>query len=449
MAELKETEENLWLIPSVIECPSCGLIQKHHEIHHGELLACERCGRELFRYPVARNISVPLAFTLSAAILYFMMIFFPLLSINIYGRENSLSVLDGSFEFVHQGWSLVGILVGFVSALFPLLVIFLMLILLGFSLRSKLPFWYAHVLHAYKVLRPWSMIEVYILGVFVAYTKLVDMAYVHIEYALYAIIFLMIFMSIIDASVDFRALWKRCMVFSETISDQGLLKVKPYEKETLPDYDHLLSCEACHLVFAVDHAIEENEFVAECPRCGKKLYKRKENSLNRSLALLVAAFILYIPANLYPIMTMTMTGRASSHRIFQGVVELWQSHMIPLSLLVFFASITVPVLKIAGIATMIGSSLLQSKRYLIVRSKLFQMISFVGRWSMIDVFMISILIALIKFDALANVRADFGIVAFASVVILTIFAADVFDPRIMWDYAGKNKKIFHSKENKG
>lgn len=454
MSELKETDTNLWLINSVIECPSCGCIQKHAEIHHGELIACYRCGHELFRHPITNHRSVPFAFTIASAILYLMMLFFPLLSINIYGRENSLGVLNGSFEFIHQGWSLVGILVGFVAALFPFFVIVLMLLILWFSRKPQLPFWFAHILAAYKTLRPWSMIEVYILGVFVAYTKLVDMAYVHIDYALYAIIFLMISMSITDASVDFAALWKRCNIYSKTVSNKSLINVKPYENEGLPSYNHMLSCEACHLVFATDHVIREDEFIAECPRCGKKLYKRKENSLNRSLALLLAALILYIPANLYPIMTMTMMGKASSHRIFQGVIELWQSNMIPLSLLVFFASITVPVLKIAGIATMIGSSLFQSKRYLVFRSKLFQVISFVGRWSMIDVFMISILIALIKFDALANVQADFGIVAFAAVVILTIFAADVFDPRLMWDYAGMNienklnKTIQKSKELK-
>lgn len=426
------------MVHSVVECPSCGLIQKYDQVRQGEVADCHRCGRELFRHPITRHLAVPFAFAVTSAILYFMMLFFPLLSVSIYGRENSLRVLNGAFEFVHQGWQVVGILVGLVVVFLPLFVIALMLLILWFASRPRLPFWFVYMLYGYKALRPWSMIEVYILGVFVAYTKLSDMAYVHLDYALYAIILLMVSMSIMDASVDFQALWARCSIRFNTINDQVMMRVKPYEKEELPDYDHMLSCEACHLVFVTEQAIGPDQFVAECPRCGKKLYKRKQNSINRSLALLLAAFIFYIPANLYPIMTMTMMGKESSHRIFQGVIELWQSHMIPLSLLVFFASITVPVLKIAGIAAMIGSSLFQLKGGLVFRSRLFQAISFVGRWSMIDVFMISILIALIQFDALANVQAEFGIVAFAAVVVLTIFAADVFDPRLMWDYAGMN-----------
>lgn len=452
VSESGETSKNLWLLDHVLECPSCGLVQEYSPLQKGELIACHRCGRELSRHPVTSHQAVPFAFAIASAILYLMMICFPLLSIDIYGRENSLGVLNSSMEFMDQGWEMVGILVGLVAALFPLVAIVLILLILWGSRQPKLPRQFAAFLHAYRVLRPWSMIEVYILGIFVAYTKLSNMAYVKLDYALYAIIALMISMSITDASIDFAALWKRCRICAKVKGKNGIFRIQPYSERHLPDYQHLISCEACHLVFATDHPVADEEIVADCPRCQNRLHKRKVNSLNRSLAFLVAAFIFYIPANLYPIMTMTMMGKESDHRIFQGVIELWQSHMVPLALLVFFASITVPVMKIAGIATMIGVSLFGSKRYLVLRSRLFQLICFVGRWSMIDVFMISILIALIKFNALATIRADFGIVTFAAVVILTIFAADAFDPRLMWDYAGMNRTDhagdFSAKENR-
>lgn len=443
--EITELKEEISIVNQTIECPSCGLVQKYPDIKHGELVACQRCGLELFRHPISRKWAVPFAFALSSLILYVMMISFPLLSVNIYGRTNSLGILNGSIEFMHQGLGIVGFLVALVVIIFPIVTIGLMLTILYFSRLEKFPFFFPKLLHLYRLLRSWSMVEVYILGVFVAYTKLVGMAYVEIDYSLYAMVLLMISMSITDASTDFASLWDRCTVNETMIFHQKSVRVTHYHYDILPQNDHLASCECCSLVFTTHNEIKEDQHIGICPRCGKKIHKRKLNSLNRSIALLLAAFIFYIPANLYPIMSTTMMGRSSSHKIFGGVVELWQSQMVPLAILVFVASIAVPVLKISGIGLMIGASLMRSKKWLVMRSKLFRVITFIGRWSMIDVFMISILIALIHFDALATVHAHVGILMFAAVVVITIFAADVFDPRLMWDYAEMNNSDHNQK----
>lgn len=446
MLECKELNETLCIVDEAVECPSCGLVQKYSEVKHGELVACHRCGRELFRHPISRTWTIPFSFAISSAMLYVMMIAFSLLSVNIYGRTNSLGVLSGSIEFMHQGLGVVGVLVAFAVVVFPMMAISLMLMILYFARYQTLPSFFPKLLHLYRVLRPWSMVEVYILGVFVAYTKLVGMAYVEIDYSLYSMVLLMITMSATDVTVDFAGLWDRCPIKTTTIFHQKEVEVRHYQSQKLPHNDRVASCECCGLVFATNQSIHEDGHIGLCPRCGNKIHKRKPNSLNRSLALLFAAFIFYIPANLYPIMSTTMMGMSSSHRIFGGVVELWQSNMVPLALLVFVASIAVPVLKISGIGIMIGASLMRSKKLLIARSKLFQVISFIGRWSMIDVFMISILIALIHFDALATVNAHVGILMFAAVVVVTIFAAEFFDPRLMWDYAGMNNSEHHQSE---
>ena len=159
------------------------------------------------------------------------------------------------------------------------------------------------------------------------------------------------------------------------------------------------------------------------------------------MLLVGCAVILYIPANLFPVMTIIKLNRGGGHTILNGVVELYQAHMLPLALLVFFASITVPVLKIAGLSLMALGAWRGSKVRLVDRSRLFRVIDFIGRWSMIDVFMVSILSALVHFGGLANITAEAGMFAFASVVVLTIFAADSFDPRVMWDAAGLNGPI--------
>ncbi|CAI3922231.1 paraquat-inducible protein A [Commensalibacter communis] len=438
MLESKKLNEAICIVDQVVECHSCGLVQQYPEVNHGELVACHRCGLELFRHPLSRQWAVPFAFAISSVILYLMMVSFPLLSVNIYGRTNSLGILNGSIEFMHQSLGSVGALVGLVVVVFPIVIIGLILSILYYSRFTILPSFFPRLLHLYRLLRPWSMIEVYILGVFVAYTKLVGMAYVQIDYSLYAMVLLMISMSITDASTDFATLWERCAINKTMVYRHKQVEVGHYHSDILPENDYLASCECCGLVFKTDTSIHEDEHIGTCPRCGKNIHKRKPNSLNRSLALLITAFVFYIPANLYPIMSTTMMGRVSSHQIFGGVVELWQSQMIPLALLVFVASIAVPVLKISGIGLMIAASIMRSKKWLVMRSKLFRVITFIGRWSMIDVFMISILIALIHFDALATVHAHVGILMFAAVVVVTIFAADTFDPRLMWDYAKMN-----------
>jgi len=177
-----------------------------------------------------------------------------------------------------------------------------------------------------------------------------------------------------------------------------------------------------------------------CPRCGFALHHRKPESLIRTWALVLAALILYIPANMFPILTVIRFGAGQPSTILEGVRELMAAGEWPLALLVFFASITVPVLKLAGlilllITTMMG---LQSRRR--DRVVLYRVLDAVGRWSMIDIFMESILVALVQFGAVVTIVPGPGALAFAAVVILTMFAARTFDPRLMWDGANATAK---------
>jgi paraquat-inducible protein A len=151
--------------------------------------------------------------------------------------------------------------------------------------------------------------------------------------------------------------------------------------------------------------------------------------------LLVAAIILYLPANLYPIITVIRFGRGEPSTILNGVIELVQAGMIPLAILVFLASITVPLLKLLGLTAMLIMTHDRSGRALRERTRLYRLIESVGRWSMIDVFMLTTLVALVHMGFIATVLPGPGAVAFAAVVILTMLAARSFDPRIMWDVA--------------
>lgn len=171
----------------------------------------------------------------------------------------------------------------------------------------------------------------------------------------------------------------------------------------------------------------------DCPRCGAPLHARKPNSLTRTWALTLTAYILYIPANLLPVMTVTMSGRGEPDTILSGVKELLLGGMWPLALLVFFASVTVPVLKLLVLTYLLLSVQFRSRWRPRERTALYRVTESVGRWSMIDIFVIAILVALVKLGALATIDAGAGAVAFGGVVVTTMFAAMSFDPRLIWD----------------
>jgi paraquat-inducible protein A len=227
----------------------------------------------------------------------------------------------------------------------------------------------------------------------------------------------MLVMAAGDATLDPDAVW-------EALPPRGEAHGRAADPHAPP-----LACDMCHCVsFGQTH----------CPRCGAALHRRKPHSLSRTCALVLAAAILYLPANLLPVLTFVRLGRGEPSTIIEGVRQLAAAQMWPLALLVFFASITVPVLKILGLTLMLVTTWRGSAWRLVERTRLYRIVDFIGRWSMIDVFMISILTALVRLGLLASVYPGPGVLAFCAVVLLTMVAAACFDPRLMWDAAGRN-----------
>lgn len=193
----------------------------------------------------------------------------------------------------------------------------------------------------------------------------------------------------------------------------------------------LLSCHQCHLLCHVENPYLDAE--TKCPRCGEWLHSRKPNSITRTWALVITALILYLPANLLPVMHVTSLGKVQSDTILSGVVYLLLSGMWPLALLVFFASVVVPLLKLFILVYLLISVQRESKWRPKDRTRLYRITEAVGRWSMVDIYVVTILVALVKLGALATIEAGVGAVFFGGVVVVTMFAAMTFDPRLIWD----------------
>lgn len=191
----------------------------------------------------------------------------------------------------------------------------------------------------------------------------------------------------------------------------------------------LVACHSCGLVNRCPQVCSQ----LRCARCDSALHRRIPRSVSRSWAFLVAAVMLYLPANLLPIMHVTTLGQVRADTIVSGAEFLLVHGMWPLALIVFVASILVPLAKMLILAYLLISVQRRSARRPLDRTRLYRFTEFVGRWSMVDVFVVTVLVALVHLGAVARIEAGMGALFFAAVVILTMFAARTFDPRLIWD----------------
>ena len=190
----------------------------------------------------------------------------------------------------------------------------------------------------------------------------------------------------------------------------------------------VIGCHICGLVCR-DAGVED----AACPRCGAELHRRKPDSCARTWALLVAAFLLYIPANVLPIMRTVSLGDVDDNTILSGVVELWVKGSPDLAVIVFTASIVVPMMKFLVMTTLLLSVHRGTNWARTQRSKLFRLVEFIGYWSMLDVIVVALTSALMQFQVLGAAEPRAGIAFFCAVVIVTMLSALSFDPRLIWD----------------
>ena len=193
----------------------------------------------------------------------------------------------------------------------------------------------------------------------------------------------------------------------------------------------LVSCTICHLLVRTPAVRVDSP--GKCPRCGATLHSRKRHSIARTLALIISAFLFYIPANLMPITKITSLGEVQTDTIMSGVIYFISTGMWPIALIIFTASIFVPVLKLFTLTFLVISVQHRSTWRRKDRTRLYRITEAIGRWSMVDVFVVTILVALVQLGALANIEAQKGAVFFAAVVVITMFAAISFDPRLIWD----------------
>ncbi|MEJ2199922.1 MAG: paraquat-inducible protein A [Desulfuromonadaceae bacterium] len=192
----------------------------------------------------------------------------------------------------------------------------------------------------------------------------------------------------------------------------------------------LASCHVCKLLTPLAQLAARR---GHCPRCGSLVHQRKTDSLNRCWALIIASAILYLPANLLPMTHTAHLGKIQEDTIISGVIYFLSTGSWPIALVIFIASIFVPLLKLFILAALLISVHRGSRWRPVDRTRLYRMTELVGRWSMVDIYVVTILVALVKLGALADIEAGAAAPFFALMVVLTMFAAMAFDPRLIWD----------------
>jgi len=401
--------------PQLRECPGCGLFQTVPALAPGMTAQCIRCPTTLRRTSTHRLDHI-IAITVAAFVLLVVMCSTTLMSVETAGISHTANLFSGPEELVRRNMAALGAVVVFVTVLAPLGRLIGALYVLVRSHESRPPRHLRRVFALAEKLRPWSMIDVFVFGVFVAYVKLGDLVTIGLAAGVYALLALTFVLVWMDSALDREAVWERLDHRSPTGgSCRGSAGA--------------VGCETCGLVSMPPPEDER------CPRCESVLHERKRDSIARTWALVIAAAVLYIPANYYPVLTVVQLGAGQPSTILGGVEELLTARQYPLAALVFFASIAVPMLKLAGLSIMLIATQTGRVGWLRDRTRLYHIVRFIGRWSMIDIFMESLLGALVVFGSVITIEPGVGALAFCGVVILTMFAAETFDPRLMWDAA--------------
>jgi paraquat-inducible protein A len=413
----------------LIACHECDLLQRETPLQRAAVARCARCGAELYRdHP--DSIDRALAFTLAAMILFAVANAFPIVGLSVQGDLVETTLFGAAQSLYRDGmWPIAGLV--FVTTIaMPLLQMLTMAYLLLPLRLGGMPHGYEVVFRTLHLARPWAMTEVLILGMLVALVKLAVIASVVPGVSLWAFGAVMILLAAAAASFDPRELWVRLQSTSAN-SEPG---DATHASAATAARAGLFVCHECGLLSKAGRHAHEGR----CMRCGAALHFRKAASITRTWAFIISAIVLYIPANALPVMNTSSLFGSEKDTILSGVVYLWTSGSWPLAIIVFTASIAVPMLKIIALIFLVVSVQFRSTWLLKRRTTIYRLVELVGRWSMLDIYVITILVALVQFSALATIQAGAGAVAFGAVVVLTMFAAMSFDPRLIWDAAEKN-----------
>lgn len=357
------------------------------------------------------------------------------MSFTFAGGTNRIAVTSGPVEVIRLGSTFVGVSVLFCALISPIVWGLGMLYVLGGLAAGVLGPCSATVLRVMQKLRPWVMLEVFLLGILVTHGKLAHDGAVAFGRGFYLYLAALGVWIVISRRVKFSRLWEillpagrvpeACSLvrddFSGEVGDAGTCDI---------DVTNLIGCDTCGMVQSVPHVTKSCEL--SCTRCHAGLHECPHAALRRCVVLLVLAMLMLIPANFVPIMRIAKLGPPEPATVWEGIKLLYFDGSPALAVLVFVASLLVPIVKVVVIATLVLCR--HPKRPSTARrmTKAHRFVATIGRWSMVDMFVVALLIGLVQLGSLASVDPKPGAIAFLAVVLLTIIAAEELHPKLFW-----------------
>ncbi|NNC24065.1 paraquat-inducible protein A [Salinisphaera sp. USBA-960] len=395
-------------------CDECDWMSRVPVRYSGQRAHCPRCGHHLTG-PAQPTLQAPAAWAVAALVLLGLAFAFPFIGFSSHGIGHVMRFGDTVGALTAHGYALIAFVLIVTTVVVPgLYALGLGYVVAGVHVGLRLP-GMGVTARLLRRLEPWMMPDVLIVGVLVSLIKIVGMADVHLDaafvlYCGYALALLRSTM-LVDWPAVWAAIAPRVSAAAATPGATGAAQAAT-------------ACAGCGLPI-------DDGFRGRCPRCGKRQRAAVVDRRQLTGALLVTSALLYIPANIYPVMVIEQLGNQQPQTIAAGILHLVHAGDWPIATVIFVASIIVPIAKIVALAWLCLVSCYKPRAPLMY-TQLYRVTEKIGRWSMIDVFVVAMLATLVQTDGLMSVTPGPGIAAFASVVILTMVAALTFDSRTLW-----------------
>ncbi len=408
-----------------IICEECGLLVHIANISQGQKALCPRCGHLLTKathHPCQRVIACAIA----CLMMLVLSIAFPFMSFSVQGITQEMTLLRSvSMLLNFQNPVMAVLLLGSVIVLPAIYIAGILSLYLAVAQSQyrasirKPPEWIKGLGRTLSYIQPWLMVDVFLIGILVSLVKIASLAEIVMGPSFWAFCVYTVLLIKCLSLVDRVWLWNQLIPESETMANV-----------TTEDMSYI-SCHICHKTHPVPF-----DTTAYCTRCGGHLsLPDAGHNLQKAWAFLLAAVIFYLPANLYPIMYTVSFDHKEGSTIMQGVTLLWHHGSYPIAMVIFIASVFIPMAKMLALAWlffMARRDQTSDTSTRIKRLKLYRITEFIGRWSMIDIFVVAILVALVQVQNLMAVYPGPATYSFAAVVILTMLSAMTFDSKILW-----------------
>lgn len=409
-------------------CPGCDLLHEACSVSEGHHLECSRCGSTVVKAG-KNSVDRVLAFSIAGLLLYAPAMLLPLMTLNSIGMSVSGNVLQTALGFFQGGYHLVAIMVTLTAVLLPLIKLSIACLTALHIRCNKRPFWLKKMFRMLLHLDEWGMTEVYLLAILVTLIKVHDMASIDYGIGFFSFSALVLLSVAASGSIDKELFWTQIGNRNPASVDHPFQPGDIQNEATARDHG-LMRCHDCgYLVRQTRSSSEE----ILCPRCDTTVHLRKKHGVQRTWALVVTSLILVVPANTLPIMQVDFLGIPDRSTILDGIIYFFKEGSYGIGLIIFLASILVPLFKIIGLIIILTTIRSGQDRFLKQKAAMFRFIEFIGRWSMLDIFVIALLTVLVDFGFFTSIHTAPGASFFCMVVVCTMMAAIVFDPRTMWD----------------